>query len=336
MKGNIPKLVLITGASGAIGPRVVQALYQAGCQIRAFSIDSSKSDMFPQNVEVLLGDVTDKTALKAAMRGVDAVVHMAALLHIVNPPPEFRKKYERINVGGTATVVDAAISAGVNRVVLFSTIAVYGQAGGSVLDEQSPTYPDTIYAQTKLSAERIVLDAKVADGQPLGTVLRLGAVYGSRIKGNYERLTQALAHHRFIPVGKGLNRRTLIYDKDVGHAVVLAVSHPSAVGRVFNLSDGEFHTLNEIVESICSALGRKAPRLSLPSGILRSVASAIGRGYHILGLRSPITPEMVDKYTEDIAVKGSLIQKELGFVPQYDLQKGWEETIKEMREGRVL
>ncbi len=61
--------------------------------------------------------------------------------------------------------------------------------------------PDTFYAQAKLSAEQIVLNARGVNGQPLGTVLRLGAVYGSRIKGNYERLTHALARHRFIPNG---------------------------------------------------------------------------------------------------------------------------------------
>ena len=65
--------------------------------------------MFPQNVEVLIGDVTDQVAVQSAMQGVNAVIHLAALLHIVNPPPELREKYERINVGGTATVVEAAI-----------------------------------------------------------------------------------------------------------------------------------------------------------------------------------------------------------------------------------
>jgi UDP-glucose 4-epimerase len=256
---------------------------------------------------------------------------MAALLHIVNPPPELRKKYERVNIGGTATVVEAAIKTGVKRVILFSTIAVYGASDGCVLNEMSQPHPDTFYAQTKRAAEQIVLNARGADGQPLGSVLRLGAVYGSRIKGNYERLTHALARHRFIPIGNGLNRRTLVYDKDVGRAVVLAISHPAAAGRLFNVTDGEFHTLNEIIGSICAALGRKPPRLSLPSGIVRSVAGAIEGGYDIFGLRSPITPEMVDKYTEDSAVSGSLIQKGLGFVPQYDLQAGWHETIGEMR-----
>ena len=328
--------MLITGATGAIGPCVVHALHKSGFQIRAFSVDAPTAGIFPQNVEVLIGDVTNKADVESAMQGVDAVVHMAALLHIVNPPPELCEKYERVNVGGTATVVAAAIRAGVRRVVLFSTIAVYGQADEQVFNEQSPTHPDTFYAQTKRDAEKIVLNARDADGQPLGTVLRLGAVYGSRIKGNYGRLTHALEHHRFIPIGDGLNRRTLVYDKDVGRAAALAVSHPAAVGQIFNVTDGTFHTLNEIIESICAALGRKPPRLSLPPGIIRSLASVIAGASHIFGLRSPITPEMIDKYTEDIAVNGSLIQTELGFVPQYDLQTGWEETIKEMREGGTL
>jgi nucleoside-diphosphate-sugar epimerase len=151
----------------------------------------------------------------------------------------------------------------------------------------------------------------------------------------------------FIPVGNGLNRRTLVYDKDVGHAAELAVSHPAAAGRVFNVTDGGFHTLNEIIASICSALGRKPPRFSLPVGPMRMVAGLIEAGIvgtrsqflrklgHVptipIGLTPPAIRAMIDKYTEDIAVDGSLIQKELGFIPQYDLKAGWEETIREMR-----
>ena len=100
--------ILVTGATGTIGPRVVHALHQAGCQIRAFSVDAPKAGVFPQNVEVLIGDVTDQVAVQSAIQGIDAVIHLAALLHIVNPPPELREKYERINVGGTAMVVEAA------------------------------------------------------------------------------------------------------------------------------------------------------------------------------------------------------------------------------------
>jgi len=224
----------------------------------------------------------------------------------------------------------------VGSIVLFSTIAVYGASDGRVLNELSQTRPDAFYARTKRAAEQIVLNAKGGDGQPLGTVLRLGAVYGSRIKGNYERLTRALARHRFVPVGDGLNRRTLVYDKDVGRAAVLAVSHPAAAGRVFNVTDGGFHTLKDIIESICFALGRKPPRLSLPAGLSRVLAGVIEKAGRSIGLKPPAIRAMIHKYTEDIAVDGSLIQKELGFVPQYDLKTGWEETIKEMRHSGAL
>jgi len=217
----------------------------------------------------------------------------------------------------------------------------------------SPTHPDTFYTQTKLAAEQIVLNARDADGQPLGTVLRLGAVYGSRIKGNYERLTRALAGNLgtrsqflrklghvprlpFIPVGNGLNRRTIVYDKDVGRAAALAVPHPAAVGRVFNVTDGGFHTLNEIIESICAALGRKPPRLSLPAGPTRTLVRLLEKGSHAIGLKTPVTREMINKYTEDIAVSSQRIQTELRFKPQYDLESGWRETVQEMRQSGEL
>ena len=102
-------------------------------------------------------------------------------------------------------------------------------------------------------------------------------------------------------------------------------------GRVFNVTDGEFHTLNEIIKSICSALGRKPPRLSLPVGPTRTLIRLIEKGSCSIGLKPPITRAIIDKYTEDIAVDGSLIQKELGFVPQYDLSTGWREVVQEMR-----
>ncbi|MBU2262650.1 MAG: UDP-glucose 4-epimerase, partial [Proteobacteria bacterium] len=70
---------------------VIRALDQAGFRIRSFSVDTPVAGMFPQSVEVLIGDVTDEAAVEFAMQGVDAVVHMAALLHIVNPPPEMRE-----------------------------------------------------------------------------------------------------------------------------------------------------------------------------------------------------------------------------------------------------
>ena len=322
---------LVTGATGAVGPQVVYALHHAGYQVRTFSLDASPPGMFSGGVEVLSGDVTDLLAVQSAMQDVDTVVHLAALLHLMNPPVELRDKYERVNVGGTATVVEAAAKAGVKRVVLFSTIAVYGQTEGRVLNECSPVHPDTYYAKTKLAAEQAVLDAWCFDGQPLGTVLRLSAVYGARIKGNYRRLVQALARGRFIPIGNGSNRRTLVYDKDVARAAVLAMQHPAAAGKIYNVTDGQIYMFDEIIKAICSAIGRTPPHIALPVEPVRMLAGLLEDSARLVRRQSPIIRATVDKLIEDIAVDGSSIQRELGFSPQYNLLTGWQETIQEMR-----
>jgi UDP-glucose 4-epimerase len=324
-------LILVTGATGAVGPLVVKAFHAAGYSIRTLSIDPPPAGAWPDDVETLLGDVTDLSAVRAALQGAESVIHLAALLHIVNPPPALQDQYERINVGGTSNVVAAAIQAGVRRLVFFSTIAVYGQSGGQILTEDTPPYPDTFYARTKLAAEKIVLEANGADGGRIGAVLRLGTVYGRRVKGNYQRLVHSLARGRFIPVGNGSNRRTLVYDKDVARASVLAAIHPGAAGRIFNVTDGQFHTMKAIVETLCGALGRRSPRLTLPAGPVRCLAGLLEDCARLCGLRSPIVRATVDKYTEDLAVDGRRFHTQIGFVPQYDLAAGWQETVAEMR-----
>ena len=329
-------LALVTGATGAVGPRIVSVLVEAGYAVRTLSLDAPPTDAWPIGVDVCLGDVTDSATVQCAIQGVDGVVHLAALLHIVNPPPELRKKYERINVGGTATVVDAAIKAGVKRVVLASTIAVYGPSVGQVLDEESVASPDTFYGHTKLAAEKIVLTARRADGQPLGTVLRFGAVYGARNKGNYQRLVHALSRGWFIPIGDGRNRRPLVYQKDAARALVLAMQHPAAAGKIYNVTDGQFHTVTEINAAICAMLGRKPPRFSIPIVPVRLAAGVLEDVAGLIGLRSPIVRATIDKYIEDVAVDSQRIQVELGFMPQYDLRTGWQETIQELRKSGEL
>jgi UDP-glucose 4-epimerase len=315
---------------------VVASLREAGHAVRTLSLDPPSPGLWPEGVETHIGDVTDHPVVDSSMRGVDAVLHLAALLHIVDPPSHLQPEYERINVGGTAVVVEAARQAGVGRVVFFSTIAVYGDSGGEILTEDSEPRPDSFYANTKLAAERIVLAAKRADGGPLGTVLRLGTVYGERIKGNYRRLLIALARGRFVPIGRGNNRRTLVYDRDVGRAAALAAVHPAAAGRIFNVTDGRIHTMKEIIAVICDSLGRNPPRLELPVGPVRSLAGILEDGARLFGFPPPVGRAMVDKYTEDAAVDGRRFCEETGFVPRYDLASGWRETIAAMRRSGEL
>jgi nucleoside-diphosphate-sugar epimerase len=330
------KTALITGATGVIGPAVVWALKNAGYRTRIFSRCKPNQGLLPSDAELFLGDITDPVTIEPAMQNVTLVVHLAGLLHIIAPSESLRESYRRINVEGTANVVAAATRAGTERVVFSSTIAVYGDSANKVLTEESALNPGTLYAETKLDAEGIVLSARNSDGKPLGTVLRLAAVYGARLKGNYRRLVSSLAHKRFIPIGAGSNRRTLIYFKDVATAVVLVAGEQAAAGKVYNVTDGQVHTLDEIISTICESLGRKPPRISIPLGAARLAAATLEDSARIVGVKSSIGRETINKYAEDIAVDGTRIQSELGFDPQFDLRSGWKETVEEMRRDGQL
>ena len=329
-------LVLITGATGMIGPRVVEEFVRAGFGVRTLSSEAALDGLLPAGVEARTGDVADVAAVRSAVDGCERVVHLAALLHLVDPSPRLREAYERTNVEGTRVVVEAAREAGVRRVVFSSTIAVYGEAAGRVLSEDVPLDPRTLYAVTKAAAERVVFDARCPGGEPLGVVLRPGSVYGARVKGNYRRLVQALARHRFVQVGRGLNRRAMVYDRDVANAVLLAATRPAAAGRVYNVSDGEEHTLREIVAAICAALGRRPPRLHLPLAPVRLTAGLVEGAARLTGARLPVSRATLDKYTEDMAVDSARIRDELGFSPRYTLRAGWAEAVAAMRAAGEL
>ncbi len=330
------RVALVTGATGMVGPRVLDAFRQAGFAVRTLSNTPPDSGSVPADVEVRTGEISDAATVRDAVEGVAVVVHLAALLHIPDPPASLRDAYERTNVGGTRAVVEASLAAGVERVVFFSTIAVYGEATGDVLTEDSPVRPATLYARTKAEAERIVLAARTAGGTPMGVVLRPGSVYGARVKGNYRRLVRALARRRFVPIGAGSNRRAMVYDKDVADAAVLAATHPAAAGRIYNVSDGEGHTLREIIGTICDALGRTPPRWHVPLWPVRAGVGLVESAARVVGARPLVSRATIDKYTEDIAVDSRRIRDELGFAPRYDLRAGWREAIAGMREAGEL
>lgn len=321
--------VFVTGATGAVGPVVVEALVAAGYGVRALVRQEPAAGLLPATVELVIGDLQDTATLQRAMAGCTAVVHMAGLLHIVNPPPSLQAAYEAVNVTGTANVLAAAQAQGIARVVFFSTIAVYGDGGSQTFTETTPPRPTTLYGASKLAAEGLVLQARRADGLPLGVVLRLAAVYGRRVKGNYQRLLTALARGRFVPLGRGANVRTLVYERDVAAATLLALQAPAAAGQIYNVTDGTVHSLHDIKVAICDALGRRPPRVYLPVGPLRLLVGVVEDAFALVGRPAPIGRATVAKYLEEIRVDGRRLQQELGFCPRYALAAGWAEVVRQ-------
>lgn len=323
-------LCLVTGATGVIGPGLVRALLARGHRVRALVRRDVKPGELPAEIEIVNGDLNDEKALARAVRDVDVGFHLAAKLHVNDPDPSLVDEYRRVNVEGTRQLLAAARSAKVRRVVYFGSICVYGpSARGQLLDEESPIAPDTIYAQTKAAAEELVLTARRGDtDEPMGVVLRLAAVYGSHMKGNYPRLVSAIRKHRFRHIGSGDNRRTLVHVEDVIQASLLAAEHSTAPGRLFNVTDGSVHTMREIVDAICAALKIKPPRLSVPELPVRLAAGAAEVVFRIAGRTAPVNRASLNKLLEDVAVSGARLQTELGFQPKVPLSEGWREAVK--------
>jgi nucleoside-diphosphate-sugar epimerase len=316
---------LVTGATGAVGPALVDRLLREGCRVRILTRGHLPAAWPPGVVRAFQGDVADPEAFATAMPGVDWVFHLAAALHVSHPGPETIARDERVNVEGARAAAEAAARAGASRLVFFSTIAVYGATGPDGADEDTTARPDSPYARSKLRAEVVVQGLHGRNGLGV-TVLRLAAVYGPRVKGNYERLLRALEAGWFVPVGPGLNRRTLVHETDVAEAALVVARSREAAGRLYNVSDGQVHTLRVIVKAACRALGRPQPLFRVPLVVARGAARA-GDLALSAARRGPRFASLLDKYTEDVAVRAERIQRELGFRPRCDLEAGWRDTV---------
>lgn len=325
----VGRRVLVTGGTGAIGRAVTEALVSARASVRLLV----RRPVQLAGVDTCVGDVTDEAALTAATAGVELVLHLAALLHVTDPPSSLAAEYTRVNDIGTSMLVQAARHAGVERLVYFSTIAVYGPSlpGEPLRDETSPCAPDSDYARSKLAAERHVLEANAGDGRQTGVVLRLSAVYGAGVKGNYRRLLEALARRRYLQIGPGNNRRTLVHEADVARAALLAATHPAAAGQIFNVTDGSVHTVTAIVDAIRAALGHSGPVRHVPLVAAHTAAAAVEQIARVMGRAPFVSRNTIHKLTEDVAIDGQRLRHVLGFTPAFDLRAGWKETVDRLQ-----
>lgn len=320
----------VTGANGFIGSCLTEKLVALGYHVRVLLRKTPPQlALRSGHVEVLHGDLSESAVLKKGVQGTEVVFHLAAKLHLNNPAPALKKDFEQTNVEAARRLAVISCAAKVPRFVFFSTVNVYGcTEDGNVCDEQTPLNPQSWYAQTKADAEKLVLDETSA------VVLRLAAVYGRGMKGNYPRLLNALRTGRFVMVGSGRNRRTLVYEEDVCQAAILAAQHPKASGRVYNVTDGQVYTLGQVIAAMSASLGKKPLGLRIPKGLTRNALGFFEDISGLFGLKSPVGRATVDKLTEDLAVKGDKIQQELGFRPSYDLLSGWQECVRVMGEDK--
>ena len=326
MKQNNFKTILVTGATGVAGPAIVNKLLKKGYCVKIFSRHCMDHNGFPNEVKRCPGDILDPRAVSQAMKNVDCVLHLAAKLHDTRGTT-LEDAYQNINVNGTRILLNKARSSGVRRFVFFSTINVYGASSShQPFDESAPVSPIEAYSRSKVAAENIVLEAgKEAPNNFDVVVLRLAAVYGKGMKGNYNILIRYLKKGGFVMLGNGDNRRTLIFDEDLAQACVIALEHPNAGGKIYNVTDGATHTFSEIVFAMCKAMGRKPFFIKIPEPWIRGLIRINHKKNSILPLN--IFCQAAEKQMESLEVSGQKIQTELGFLPEYNLKKGWHAVI---------
>ncbi len=316
------RTVLVTGASGFLGGPVCRRLMEAGWRVRGLV---RPGRAVPDGVEPApAAGLDDAAGVARAVAGVDAVVHLAARVHVMrdrsaDPLAEFR----RVNVEGTRTLLQAAAAAGARRFVFASSAKAMGEATTEAWTEATEPRPADPYGHSKLEAERAVLDGAAKAGME-ATVVRLPLVYGPGMRANMLRLFDLVWSGVPRPFGGIANRRTLVFTENVAAAMEAALASPAAAGQVFFAADGRVVSTPELVRMIAAALGKPARLLPYP----RLVLGLGGRVGDVLSraIPFPLTSAALARLTGSLEVDASRLTRVTGFVPPFTMDQGLAET----------
>lgn len=274
-------------------------------------------------------DIRDGRRLQAIIPRESAVFHLAAAKRGRNA------EVWETNVEGTANVVRAAIDAESRRVVIFSSVHVYGPARPEhIADENDPAHPRGSYACSKLEAEIRALAIAEERGYPSVVLLRPGAVYGPCVPGAYMRLLHVLRVAPRMRMPLAAVRRTLVYVDDLVDAALAVAQGNSVDGRTFNVTDGAVHRIEEIVDAVRRALGRPGSMKGVGGALLGAAADAVDVLFHAaLRLPSPVHAGLAH-WGSDIAADGTRISRETPFAPRVDLVEGSRRVAAYMESSR--
>jgi nucleoside-diphosphate-sugar epimerase len=277
-------MVVITGANGFIGRAVCAHLRSAGTSVRGLvrTLDggtAARAEFMP------VGDLTviGEHALRNALRGATAVIHLAAHVH----QPALAKgdplaPMRRINVEVSERIARAAADAGATHCVFASSVKVNGEMTlpGRPFRESDPPDPHDDYAATKWEAEQALAAVAAETGMRV-TALRLPLTYGPGVKGNLAALARAIRAGVPLPLAGIRNRRSLLGVANCSTAieVLLASEDPSGRGRMtpYLLADAEAVSTPDLVRAMSAALGVKPRLFAVSPGFLRFAGACVAR-----------------------------------------------------------
>ncbi len=268
--------VLVTGASGFVGSAIA-----AQCQAELLAVRTTGRSERPRaNLpNYVTADLLNPVNLGVLLRNVTCVVHAAGLAHQFGKSRTNETAFMAMNTQAATSLAQAAVTAGVLHFVLISSVSVYGSHLSEECDETSPCRPEGPYAQSKHLAEQRVIEVAESAGMRL-TILRLATVYGEEDPGNVIRLMRSIDRGRFIWIGTGANRKSLIHRDDVARACVAVLRSTGSGTETFNVSAPSC-AMRDVVEGLAAALGRRLPGWHMPASpllTLTKIAASLSRG----------------------------------------------------------
>ncbi|MDI6746164.1 MAG: NAD-dependent epimerase/dehydratase family protein [Rhodocyclaceae bacterium] len=300
-------LILVTGASGFIGARLLRPGDRA--LVRAVG-----------NIpNAVVGDLLDPASLAVACDGVKTVFHCAGYAHAFSSSDP--DAHWRVNFEGTRNLVNAAGAAGVKRFIFLSSVKAMAEPGDECVDVDWRGEPGTPYGKAKRAAEDAVLEAGAKYGMHVVN-LRLAMVYGRGGRGNLERMAQSIRAGWFPPLPETGNRRSLVHVDDVVAAMRLVAETPAANGRTYIVADPQAYSGRQIYDAIRAVLSAPTLRWSVPAGLLRAGAR-VGDGLGaLLGRPMPLNSEVVSRLLDSAWYSPARIERELGWRAQVGLVEG--------------
>jgi len=305
--------VLVTGANGFVGSVLCDRLVQSGYRVRAAL---RREHPLAGHVErVIVGEIDANTEWAAALKGVDAVMHLAARVHVLNDSPGNADLYAEVNTRGTRSLALACAHAGVRRFVYLSTIKVNGeQTVGRAYSSLDRPAPVDAYASSKWLAERYLMDVASKGGME-AAIVRPPLVYGPGVRANFLRLMRWVDAERPLPFGAIRNQRSLVSVWNLTDLLVRILEHPAAPGRVWMAADAENLSTPGLVSQIGGAMGRRVRLLNVPVGLLRTFGALTGRA------------DVVSRLCDSLMVDTSQTRQLLDWRPPLDVNEGIARTV---------
>lgn len=261
--------VLITGASGFIGRRLVGALAKEGWDVRAAGRDMNSIPSAQRIERAALPDLAKPVDWSPLLEGVTHAVHLAGLAHAPGMLPD--EVYERINAAAVGEIATAA--RGAERLVFLSSVrAQAGLSSDHVITEADTPQPTDIYGRSKLAAERLVEGSGTAF-----TILRPAVVYGPDVQGNIASLATLARTPIPLPFGGLDNRRSLLALENLISAISLALTSSQAAGETFLVADTEPISVADLVAAMREGLGRSPHLMKVPAGAVKRMMASFGK-----------------------------------------------------------